>query len=134
MIGTDRNHGPICVTIGIYHFNLLHLIRFTLANYINAEKQPQPGTAWYRAIVRTKSGDHRFAIPCSFVKLGKHQTYASSQQLLKALKQLIAIKSRDLWVIRDPSCHEKMKQFETKMVTALSHPPILKHRNLADVT
>jgi hypothetical protein len=68
--------------------------------------------------VRTTKGDHRFAIPAGFIKLGKHQTYASSQQLLKALKQLIPLKLSDLWVIRHPSCHQKIKQLESKLVRA----------------
>lgn len=94
VIGTDRIQGPVCISI---------------------EKTPQPGTCWYRALVRTTKGDHRFAIPASFIKLGKHQTYASSQQLLKALKQLIPLKLSDLWVIRHPSCHQKLKQLESKL-------------------
>jgi hypothetical protein len=78
--------------------------------------------------VRTTKGDHRFAIPASFIKLGKHQTYASSQQLLKALKQLIPLKLSDLWVIRHPSCHQKLKQLESKLV--LAPTLLLSYRNL----
>eukprot|EP01089_Gocevia_fonbrunei_P004808 TRINITY_DN14866_c0_g1_i1.p1 TRINITY_DN14866_c0_g1~~TRINITY_DN14866_c0_g1_i1.p1 ORF type:complete len:331 (-),score=61.42 TRINITY_DN14866_c0_g1_i1:16-1008(-) len=80
-----------------------------------------PGTsvrAFYRVLIRSKTGDQSLELPSNWVKLRKREKYARSDDLLSALRKMLNLFStKNLYVIRDIHSHIVFAGLESKLIS-----------------